>query len=357
IAAAIHAARITPRDAPLEFATATDHLGNVLVKHLAQWEDTAWEGVHGAEPIKTLINVLQQRCAPTTIRKIDPDDQRTRLPATLRKRDELIDNQSQQPVDLSRDPAFELTGARLSALTQAQAYRCIRERMPRTERPATRLNMDNILNQPRAPGAPTPKEDTVWMGAKHKDFQRKVADFIWKGIHNAHRIGHYWGKIPGYEAREKCAKCGTEETLEHILLDCSHPGAARVWDCARSLWEAKGLKWTKPNIAGILNLGAAANVILGPKPLTKAHHARLWRILISESAYIIWRLRCTRVIEHEGQDNWEHSEKAITTLWLTTLNKRVRQDAAGTSGNFGGLAPRKELASDTWADVIENEAS
>jgi ribonuclease HI len=44
---------------------------------------------------------------------------------------------------------------------------------------------------------------------------------------------------------------------------------------------------------------------------------RLYRILISESVYLIWKIRCERVI---GRDGEAHSETEIHNHWIQMTN-------------------------------------
>ncbi|KAF9070635.1 hypothetical protein BDP27DRAFT_1220554 [Rhodocollybia butyracea] len=44
---------------------------------------------------------------------------------------------------------------------------------------------------------------------------------LWKSIR--HKMGSYWDNIPGYEPRGVCVHCGTTDSMEHILLECSCP--------------------------------------------------------------------------------------------------------------------------------------
>ncbi|KAJ7138835.1 hypothetical protein C8R46DRAFT_921730 [Mycena filopes] len=50
---------------------------------------------------------------------------------------------------------------------------------------------------------------------------------------------------------------------------------------------------------------------------------RLYRILISESVYLIWKLRCERVIAREGVP---HSLAEIQNRWIHMLNERIDVD-------------------------------
>jgi hypothetical protein len=40
----------------------------------------------------------------------------------------------------------------------------------------------------------------------------------------AHKIGKYWEHIPDCEERATCQHCVVTKTLEHIMLECTHPG-------------------------------------------------------------------------------------------------------------------------------------
>lgn len=75
-------------------------------------------------------------------------------------------------------------------------------------------------------------------------------------------------------------------------------------------------------------------------------------MLISESAHLIWRMRCERVIAHEGDRNWCHSPRAIKTSWLRVLNTRLRQDVTASHPRFGRLAVPRNLVCDTWGSVV-----
>ncbi|KAH9835471.1 uncharacterized protein C8Q71DRAFT_837434 [Rhodofomes roseus] len=84
---------------------------------------------------------------------------------------------------------------------------------------------------------------------------------------------------------------------------------------------------------------------------------RLWRILISESAFLIWKLRCERVIGHEEEERWAHSSNELRSRWASTMNQRLHLDAATTHPRFGRKALRRDIYADTWHDaVVDNRA-
>jgi hypothetical protein len=75
--------------------------------------------------------------------------------------------------------------------------------------------------------------------------------------------------------------------------------------------------------------------------------SHLLRILISESAHLIWVLRCKHTIT--GQT---HTDNIITKRWINIINQRLQLDHA--------IAARKDRSKktisqvhNTWEDVIQ----
>ncbi|KAJ6533708.1 hypothetical protein B0H19DRAFT_863506, partial [Mycena capillaripes] len=83
---------------------------------------------------------------------------------------------------------------------------------------------------------------------------------------------------------------------------------------------------------------------------------RLYRILMSESAYQIWRLRNDRVIERDGEPA---SEEEILNKWKFTINQRLQMDKLlairPRKGKRPALAPL--LVLETWSGTLDNEGS
>lgn len=186
---------------------------------------------------------------------------------------------------------------------------------------------------------------------RHKDLRRSVVDFLWKGMHEAHRIGRFWLKVPGHEERAICSHCHEQDSLEHILLHCSATGQREIWAMAQAAWRRKGVDWAPLRLLDILTIGPRSRALVRDKP-TPGHLARFWRVLVSESAHLIWRLRCERVIGRGDDEHWQQTPASVEARWLSS---RIRQDAIGTSHKHGRLALKKSLVLQTWKHVIENE--
>ncbi|EPS96543.1 hypothetical protein FOMPIDRAFT_1130233 [Fomitopsis schrenkii] len=355
VAAALYAIMTLPKDAPLHVVSSTDALTTILFRKRQEWEDRGWVGVPGAQYFKALVNQLRQRCAPTSFAVRDRTQDRLmeaaeKMCATASDPTAISSIRLVPPV---RDDAFELSGTKLNALTQAHAYKCIREKTKRTPRAATEHQMMRVLTAARVSGRPGMTQAEVWNGVRHRDIQRKIVDFLWKALHGAHRVGHYWTKIPGYEERGMCQRCGVEDSMEHILVHCTAYGRLKVWEMAESLWARKGLPWHGVDCQWEDILGAGANADFIEGDATPKAVARLWRILITESAHLVWRLRCARVIGHGEDADWQHSPKAVETMWLRVINSRLRQDVTATHSRFGRQALHPKLVADMWKGVVQ----
>jgi ribonuclease HI len=94
----------------------------------------------------------------------------------------------------------------------------------------------------------------IWKAAAVKDILPQTSQFLWKGLHNAHRIGKYWNHIPECEDHATCKDCDVLEDLEHILLRCASPGQEIVWQAAESLRREKESHWPVVSRVSLSNL-------------------------------------------------------------------------------------------------------
>lgn len=139
---------------------------------------------------------------------------------------------------------FDITGAQLSKLTQALAYRAIRERKDKTEnRRGTITELDMTRYAVREAFGPFPTDKTIWKSIWHKDISRPIRSFLFKALHRAQKVGDYWQHIDGFEHRATCHSCGTEDSMEHILTSCDIPGQKLIWELAKELWLKKNNHW------------------------------------------------------------------------------------------------------------------
>ena len=85
--------------------------------------------------------------------------------------------------------------------------------------------------------------------------------------------------------------------MEHILTECAASERTEVWNPCRKVWLEKWPTWPTIKLGTILGCGLAEFKDDNGKIHPGA--ARLFRILVSGSAFLIWSMRCERL---EKQD-------------------------------------------------------
>ncbi|KAJ7088086.1 hypothetical protein C8R44DRAFT_649791, partial [Mycena epipterygia] len=110
--------------------------------------------------------------------------------------------------------------------------------------------------------------------------------------------------------------------------------------------------WPEMSLGTILGCGLATFTDKKKRPLPAT--ARLYRILISESLFIIWKLRDESVISKEGEPL---PENLIHNKWLNAINLCLKFDCALTNqakyGKQNSIKP--SLVLQTWSSTLMNE--
>ncbi|KAJ7475478.1 hypothetical protein B0H11DRAFT_1727382, partial [Mycena galericulata] len=259
-------------------------------------------------------------------------------------------------IDVQVPDNLKLKGAKLSTLTQALAYSGIKELKAKATRPATDEMIKQVQTAIHHNYRRTSTPALIWKSIRHKDFTRcgrQIRNFLWKSMHNAHRIGKFWKHIPECEEWGTCQFCGEVEDLEHILLKCERPGQGElIWKLAEELWLQKNTHWPELSLGSILGCGLASITDERGNYLPGA--SRLYRILISESLYMIWKVRCDCVIRKGGQSL---SNSEIHNKWLHAINERLKVDRILTNHSRYGksISIKPILVLQTWSSTLKNE--
>jgi ribonuclease HI len=247
-----------------------------------------------------------------------------------------------------------LTGIRLQGNKQKIFYQGIREIKTQALEPRvpTSHKLTEVRESLKRLQGRVFTDEEIWCSIRNKDFLPRTAQFLWRAIHNAHRVGNYWKHIPECEDRAICSECGEVETLEHILVDCESPGPAIIWKAAETLWREKEPEWPVISLGNILGCGLMR--FEDKRGRLKSGTRRLYRILVSESAYTIWKLRNDRVISRAGT---RLTEKEIINKWTYDLNQHLQQDVILANRSAKRNHPRldPDLVKDTWAGTLDNE--
>ncbi|KAK0502693.1 hypothetical protein EDD18DRAFT_1063755, partial [Armillaria luteobubalina] len=146
--------------------------------------------------------------------------------------------------------------------------------------------------------------------------------------------------------------CNQTETMEHILFECEAPGQNQVWKLTQELWARKESKLPKLDFATLL---ATQFIKLNGRGETELQgDTRLAKIVITEAAHLIWRLRNERVIQREG--NGTASDQEIRNKFLYAMNDRLQIDLASLKRKKQkkrGISTESVLR--TWSGVVKNE--
>ncbi|KAJ7624010.1 hypothetical protein B0H17DRAFT_963997 [Mycena rosella] len=256
-------------------------------------------------------------------------------------------------IHLHKHESDKLPGAKLSTMTQALAYKGIKEMKETATRKATNDNIQKIKEASKVNFSTTPKSSAIWKLIRRKDIGRNVKNFLWKTLHSAHRIGKYWEHIPECEDRVNCMHCAEVKSLEHILLvECALSHQKEIWELAKTLWAKMHQHWPELSMGSLMGCGLASFKDEKGEPLDR--HERLYRILISESMHLIWKLRCECVIGCNGEPLIMHE---VHNRWLKNINERLEEDMNLTNylkfGRQHSLLP--SVVIDTWKGTLLEE--
>jgi hypothetical protein len=117
--------------------------------------------------------------------------------------------------------------------------------------------------------------------------------------------------------------------MEHILLQCDGSHQNKLWQLMREIWPARYGPCPTITLGTILGCGSLGASPSKGKPTKEVAtkiaeekaERRLLRILISETAYLIWLLRCEAVV---GERN--SSGDAVRTRWKAQIVERRMTD-------------------------------
>jgi len=211
------------------------------------------------------------------------------------------------PLNLNIPIPFDLQGAKLTAVTQAIAYRGIMECQPHRHHTTTSENLQSTREAIHNYNNLLETDETLWSGMRRRTLRTRVHQFMYKAMHGTQKIGKYWRHIENAAQRELCTTCGVTESMEHILTQCQATPRATIWQEAESLWPHKPNLWLDITLGIILGCGTITPLIEeNPEQNNEQNQLaqqskrqgikRLLQILMSKAAHLIWVLRCERVV-------------------------------------------------------------
>ena len=210
----------TPPFTPLHLITDSKYVLRGVTEFVSRWEDQGWVRVANAPLIWRVVAKLRAQSAPTSLRwvKGHSDDEGNEGADRLAAEGVCLD--VTLPI-LPEKPAFLQKGAHLSTASQWTLYWGVRAACEAQHpvRWQMALMVEQICDGVEAALRFQPKLSALWKNLCCKDVTWKARDFLWKGMHDALRVGRFWENIPGYKLRATCGLCQETETLQHILLE------------------------------------------------------------------------------------------------------------------------------------------
>ncbi|KAF6751799.1 hypothetical protein DFP72DRAFT_815935 [Ephemerocybe angulata] len=325
-------------------------------------EDTDWLGQSNRNILEPIIARIRQRKGRTIFEKVkghsgdEGNDGADALAA------EGAEKATGEELDLSVPRSWKVKGAALGSMTQALLYKGIRrlKRDGTKDRRRTVMGLDATRYASKEKTGLAPLDETVWKSMKSKHLlDNKLRVFLWKIVHDALGCGSFWENIEKYKERARCPTCGITETAEHTLTECPSTGQKVIWNLVRKVFEMKGIEWAKPTPGSIASCGTRS--ILNPttgKPKTGA--SRLYTIIISQSAYLIWKLRCEWRIGKQGEKEGVPTDLEVHNRWVAMINRIIKLDALAARKRprekEKRTGPCPVLFANTWKDVLlDNE--
>jgi len=262
--------------------------------------------------------------------------------------------ESETDPNVEINPEIIVSGAKLSSLNQATAYKIIRSLKLKKyqKRRQTKANIAMIIQEVKQETKVTLEEKNLWNGIRHRDLSHTTSVFLWMAMHDAYMVGANWlqpGFAPECQERSKGQKCHTIETMDHILTKCQANGQVQVWQLAQKLWSQKDGTNLATTLGTIL---ANPSIMIKGNRKTVNGANRLYRLIMSESAHLFWKMRCERTIQKEGE---EISSSQIKNRWIETINTRLELDRKMTNSKYEKKSIPIKLVQNTWKNTLKDE--
>ncbi|KAI9056414.1 hypothetical protein FKP32DRAFT_1585912 [Trametes sanguinea] len=322
-----------------------------------KYEDEGFIRQKNGELTRAIIAASLARPAFTAFRWVkghngDPANEAADMLAGLGAEKQLPD-----PICLDVPAELVLSGAKLSAMTQELAYKAIRQRKDKAVQPRARTagRVTRILDDIEDDYGTQITEGQLWRSLKKASVTREARQWLWMVIHDGYMVGTHWLR-PNMSAelqeRATCKVCGQIETLEHIIFTCTAVGRETIWHLMGSALTGAGQKDYDPTWGNIV--GAACVTIRRDTGARDPLAEERWATLAIESAHLIWKLRCERVIANNGA---EFTQREVTNRWYAALTRRldVERRVASLTPGKKGMARAKRLDG-VWRPLLEGDS-
>ncbi|KAF8191386.1 ribonuclease H-like protein [Pholiota molesta] len=361
--AILAAIEIVPTESKLNIFTDSQYAINNIHENGLRLEKRGWIDVANKNILQKIIASLRGRKGDTYFIKVkghsgdkgneEADKLWCNRPTKEGAAKDIADN-----IDLQIPEDYNVEGAEFIDLTQAELYRGIREmkEVALAPRRNTTIWLDIIRWASKDRWGIFPTDKLIWTSIRNPNIDKKIRAFLYQLIHGSLRIGPYWEKIPQYEFRALCPECHELESMEHIQTECQASGQETIWQLAQALLRKRGIDFDDLRIGDIA--GATIPNFKLPGGNQNAPLNRLYKIIMTESLYLIWLLRCEWRIDREEDPEKIHKPDEIVSRWRHRINRRIKLDQAmATKSAYKWKKITKDLVRKTWAGTLKNENS
>ncbi|OSD02737.1 ribonuclease H-like protein [Trametes coccinea BRFM310] len=305
---------------------------DALTKQAEVNEDTGYIAVQNGDLLRMAVGNLRARKAHVVFKWVKGhnghprNEGADRLAAQGAEKEQPTAQWKMEPPEQLR-----LSGAKIMSMSQSLAYKEIRQRKGKAvaQRRNTKANIERIVEDVQRVCNYAPSDEAIWRALEGKHVTQECKQFLWKVTHQAFRIGDYWlrdGMPDELKTRAKCRICDKIEDMDHILLECESEERTLAWKLTRNLWTSTGERWIEPNWGVVV--GSPCVTFRNQQGQRMSLVEARWTILMTETAYFIWKMRCERVIKLEGA---RFAEQEVKRRWRSTINGRLRMDRWVTS--------------------------
>ncbi|KAK1223247.1 hypothetical protein PQX77_013874 [Marasmius sp. AFHP31] len=213
------------------------------------------------------------------------------------------------------------------------------------ERKRTSANVKTLQEAILIHNKQKPPEKAIWRALGYRDVSRQMRHFLFLAVHGEHRIGYFWKHF--CPERMNCSCCNAVETLEHILVLCSRPWVKLIWNVAHSIWLIAFGPWPDISFGTILGCGLMSFKDSEGSNLPEAR--RLFKIIVTECAHLIWKMRCETVIGEKSIP----SRQEIYNRVVAAINACLKRDLLDAKRKKLPMRyASRNLISQTWQHVI-----
>lgn len=351
--ATLMATRSVPRNKKMIQETDSKTVRNGLTRWRVRQEDAGYIDQENGELMRATTAALRERSARTGLKWVKGHNGHARNEGADRLAGAGAQKERPGDINLQIDRKFVVTGAKLSKLSQRLAYKAVRKKknLNRKARSRTDLNIARTQAGIEACFGTAVTEKALWKSLRHNTISKQAHQFLWMTMNDGYMVGDKWlreSMPPELQCRAICTKCQcTESSMDHILFDCDEPGGEIIWSLLRKSWSLAGFKDIEINWGS--TLGAACGRILKEDGERNHNAEALWSILAVESLYLVWKLRCERVIQNGGR---EFTAREITNRWYKVIEQRLDLDRRSTKKSVSTLALKPGKVKAIWGPLL-----